>query len=79
MWVKISDAPNSDDEITESGNLRVFVDPKSAPLLNGVVVDYIDGLLESGFKFTNPNATDTCGCGKPFQAGQCTPTATPCS
>ena len=77
--IKISDAPNSDDEITESGNLRVFVDPKSAPLLNGVVVDYIDGLLESGFKFTNPNATDTCGCGKSFQAGQCTPAATPCS
>jgi len=77
--IKISDSPNSDDEITESGNLRVFVDPKSAPLLNGVVVDYIDGLLESGFKFTNPNATDTCGCGKSFQAGQCTPTATPCS
>lgn len=77
--IKISDSPNPDDEVMLSGNLQVFVDPKSAPLLDGIVVDYVDGLLESGFKFTNPNATDTCGCGKSFQAGDCTPSGTPCS
>ncbi|MFZ9740093.1 MAG: HesB/IscA family protein [Prochlorotrichaceae cyanobacterium] len=77
--IKISDSPNPDDEVMLSGNLQVFVDPKSAPLLDGIVVDYVDGLLESGFKFINPNATDTCGCGKSFQAGDCTPSGTPCS
>lgn len=77
--IKVADNPNGDDEVVESGSLRVFIDPQSAPLLEGIVVDYIDGLLESGFKFTNPNATDTCGCGKSFQAGDCTPASVPCS
>ena len=77
--IKIADAPNSDDQVTELGSLRVFVDSQSAPLLDGIVVDYIDGLQESGFKFTNPNATGTCGCGKSFQAGDCSPSSVPCS
>ncbi|MFQ4136185.1 HesB/IscA family protein [Nodosilinea sp. PGN35] len=78
--IKIANAPQPDDEIVESGSLKVFIDPKSAPLLDGIVVDYIDSLLESGFKFTNPNATDTCGCGKSFQtAGDCSPAGVPCS
>lgn len=75
----IVDAPKADDIQIQDGSLNIYVDRQSAPLLEGVVVDYIDSLLESGFKFTNPNATDTCGCGKSFQAGDCTPTATPCS
>ncbi|MBE9059824.1 iron-sulfur cluster assembly accessory protein [cf. Phormidesmis sp. LEGE 11477] len=77
--IKIANAPNPEDEVTEVGSLKVFVDPKSSPLLDGVVVDYIDSLLESGFKFTNPNATDTCGCGKSFQAGDCGPAGVPCT
>ncbi|MEO0434654.1 MAG: iron-sulfur cluster assembly accessory protein [Cyanobacteria bacterium J06656_5] len=77
--IKVVNTPNPDDEITEAGSLKVFIDPQSAPLLDGVMVDYIDSLLESGFKFTNPNATDTCGCGKSFQAGDCTPASVPCS
>lgn len=77
--IKIAESPQPDDEVTELGSLRVFVDPNSAPLLDGIVVDYIDGLLESGFKFTNPNATDTCGCGKSFQTGDCSPAGVACS
>ena len=77
--IKVADTPNPEDEVVETGSLKVFVDPQSAPLLDGIVVDYIDGLLESGFKFTNPNATDTCGCGKSFQAGDCTPEGVSCS
>lgn len=77
--IKIADAPQPDDEVTQVGSLKVFVDPQSAPLLEGVVVDYIDSLLESGFKFTNPNATDTCGCGKSFQTGDCGPAGVPCT
>lgn len=70
--IKIANQPRPDDEVTEFGNLRVFVDPRSAPLLNGITVDYIDSLIESGFKFTNPNVA-TCSCGKSIQAGGCTP------
>jgi len=77
--LNIADKPQADDLVVEQGSLKVYVDRQSAPLLEGVVVDYVDGLIESGFKFSNPNATDTCGCGQSFQAGDCTPTATPCS
>lgn len=76
--IKIAEAPRTDDEITDIGSLKVFIDPQSAPLLDGMVVDYIEGLLESGFKFINPNATDTCGCGKSFQT-DCSPAGVPCS
>jgi iron-sulfur cluster assembly protein len=76
--VGIVASPKDDDVIVQQGTLNVYVDRQSAALLEGVVVDYVDSLMESGFKFTNPNATDTCGCGKSFQAGDCTPTATPC-
>jgi len=77
--IDIANAPQPDDLIEQQGKVRVYIDPKSAPLLQGVVIDFLEGLMESGFKFSNPNATDTCGCGKSFQAGDCTPAATPCS
>ena len=57
--IKVVNTPNPDDEITEAGSLKVFIDPQSAPLLDGVVVDYIDSLLESGFKFIKPNDKNT--------------------
>jgi iron-sulfur cluster assembly protein len=59
--------------------VRIYVDSKSAPLLDGVVIDFVESLTQSGFVFSNPNATDTCGCGKSFSAGDCTPAAAPCS
>lgn len=75
----IANTPQSGDLIEQQGKVNVYIDPESAPLLNGVVIDFVEGLMESGFKFTNPNATDTCGCGQSFQAGDCTPAAVPCS
>jgi iron-sulfur cluster assembly protein len=75
----IAQQPQEGDLLWQQGKVRVYVDAKSAPLLNGVVIDFVDSLLESGFKFSNPNATDTCGCGQSFQAGECTPAASPCS
>jgi iron-sulfur cluster assembly protein len=77
--IDIANAPRPDDLIEMQGRVRLYIDPKSAPLLQGVVIDFLEGLMESGFKFSNPNATDTCGCGKSFQAGDCTPAAVPCS
>jgi iron-sulfur cluster assembly accessory protein len=48
--------------------LTVYVDPKSVPFLQGTVIDFVSGLYGGGFKFTNPNATGTCGCGTSFSA-----------
>ncbi len=47
-------------------SVRVVVDPASAQLLEGATLDYKDGLDQSGFAITNPNATRTCGCGQSF-------------
>ncbi|MEW7981027.1 MAG: iron-sulfur cluster insertion protein ErpA [Candidatus Sedimenticola endophacoides] len=58
--------PNSDDMVLEMGSIKVFVDPVSSQMLQGVVVDFIDDLEGSGFKFENPNATKSCGCGNSF-------------
>ena len=44
----------------------MFVDASSAPYLKGMLVDYADGLHGAGFRFTNPNADRTCGCGSSF-------------
>jgi iron-sulfur cluster assembly accessory protein len=48
--------------------LTVYVDPGSVPFLQGTVIDFASGLYGGGFKFANPNATGTCGCGTSFSA-----------
>jgi len=57
---------NGDDEQAEFGEAKVVVDPASAQLLQGATLDYKDGLDQSGFAITNPNASRTCGCGQSF-------------
>lgn len=54
------------DETFEVDGLRVFVDPVSARYLEDVVIDYVFGMNGAGFKFNNPKATGTCGCGSSF-------------
>ena len=56
------------DTVISVGTLKVFIDAHSADLLKGTVIDYVTGLQAAGFKFTNPNATGTCGCGTSFSA-----------
>lgn len=57
----------ADDEQALFGeSVKVVVDPASAQLLQGATLDYKDGLNESGFAITNPNASRTCGCGQSF-------------
>jgi len=58
--------PQPDDTTYEIQGLKVVVDPNSAAYLEEIRMDWGDGLLGSGFKFTNPNASKTCGCGKSF-------------
>lgn len=63
------DRTETGDEVAyEREGLKVVVDRASAPLLDGLKVDYLLGLDASGFKITNPNATATCSCGKSFSA-----------
>lgn len=50
----------------ESHDVKIFVDMKSYLYLMGTEIDYIDGLSGKGFKFINPNAKRTCGCGESF-------------
>ncbi len=55
------------DDITNTyGDISVVVDPSSAQLLQGATLDYKDGLDQSGFAITNPNAERSCGCGQSF-------------
>jgi iron-sulfur cluster assembly accessory protein len=54
------------DAVMELDGLRVFVDPVSARYLEGVTIDYVFGMHGAGFKFDNPRATGTCGCGSSF-------------
>ena len=58
----------SEDAVLERNGLKVFVDRASAPYLKGTVIDFVGGLYGGGFKFTNPNASGTCGCGTSFSA-----------
>ncbi|HXW66858.1 MAG TPA: iron-sulfur cluster assembly accessory protein [Thermoplasmata archaeon] len=63
------DRRESGDEIAyDQAGLQVVVDRASAPLLDGLKVDYLLGLEASGFKIYNPNAKETCSCGKSFSA-----------
>jgi iron-sulfur cluster assembly accessory protein len=56
----------NDDVTTDFSGVKVVVDPSSAQLLTGAELDYKDGLDQSGFAITNPNAQSTCGCGQSF-------------
>jgi iron-sulfur cluster assembly accessory protein len=58
--------PKDGDIDLEQDGVRVFVDPMSSMYLQGVTVDYVIGLQGAGFKFNNPNARTTCGCGSSF-------------
>ncbi len=61
-------AERDGDMVVDQGGLKLYVDPMSAMYLQGVTVDYVQGLQGAGFKFVNPNAKNTCGCGQSFTA-----------
>ena len=58
-------ATSMDEEFEENG-IKMYIDPLSFQYLDGTVIDYVEGLMGSGFKFNNPNVTSTCGCGSSF-------------
>lgn len=65
--LEYADAAQPDDETFESHGVKVFVDPKSLPYLDGTELDFVREGLNEGFKFNNPQEKDRCGCGESFR------------
>ena len=66
--LNIEEDSRQGDFILDEKGVRLFVDMFSAQYLNGVEIDYVSGVMGSGFTFKNPNATGSCGCGSSFTA-----------
>lgn len=62
----LADAPETDDLVSETGGVRLVVDPVSLGLLAGCTVDFVESLGGAAFKVENPNAAAGCGCGSSF-------------
>ncbi|AGT08042.1 HesB/IscA family protein [Paracoccus aminophilus] len=62
--MEMAETPHASDEVVEQGAARVMIAPTAQMFLFGTEIDYETGLLESGFKFRNPNVTEACGCGE---------------
>jgi iron-sulfur cluster assembly protein len=64
--MSLEDSPAEEDILLEFTGARLLVDPQSLELLSGVTLDYVESPAGAGFRFVNPAATSTCGCGKSF-------------
>lgn len=64
---KYDKKPRPNDNVIEVEGVTLFVDPKSMGYLDGMVLDYEETILEQAFRFKNPNAQKSCGCGRSFQ------------
>ncbi|WP_252315299.1 iron-sulfur cluster assembly accessory protein [Sinobaca sp. H24] len=56
-----------EDDVLQISGLDVLVDKESAPILDGVVIDYKQNMMGGGFTIDNPNAIASCGCGSSFR------------
>ena len=66
--LSLDESPREDDTVIEQNGVKLFLDPISQQYVYGTVIDYVNGLHGAGFKFVNPNANRTCGCGSSFSA-----------
>lgn len=66
--LNIEEESRQGDFVLNEHGVRLFLDMFSAQYLNGVEIDYVSGMMGSGFTFKNPNATGSCGCGSSFTA-----------
>ena len=62
---------NADDFVIDAASVKVLVDPESAPLVEGAQIDYVDGLMRSGFVISNPNFQPSAGGGCGSGGGGC--------
>lgn len=63
---EFTDARSSDDQTFVCDDLQIVLDPKTLNLIAGIKIDYSEDLMGGGFRFHNPNASQTCGCGNSF-------------
>ena len=64
--LEFADEVLADDVVFESHGLKVLLDPKSLPYMDGTELDFVREGLNEGFKFNNPNVKGECGCGESF-------------
>ena len=64
--LEYADEVAPDDLQFESHGVRVIIDPKSLPYIEGTELDFVREGLNEGFKFNNPNVKNSCGCGESF-------------
>ena len=62
--MEYADAIAPHDEVVEQNGARVMIAPMAQMFLFGTEIDYENGLIDSGFRFNNPNVVDACGCGE---------------
>lgn len=65
--LEYADDVTGEDVVYESQGLKILVDPKSVPYLEGTELDFVKEGLSEGFKFNNPNERGKCGCGESFR------------
>ena len=64
--LEFADEISPEDIVFEVHGVKVLVDPKSLPYMDGTELDFVREGLNEGFKFNNPNVKDECGCGESF-------------
>ena len=65
--IDLDEEMNPGDRVYECDGLGVVVDEKSLNAIAGLILDYSEDLMGGGFRFHNPNASETCGCGNSFR------------
>ncbi len=63
----LDDESREGDRIVEQKGVRMLIDERSLPYLSGTQIDYVEDIMGAGFRFNNPNAASSCGCGESFQ------------
>jgi iron-sulfur cluster assembly protein len=67
-FMEFCEAEAEGDQVFDCHGVRLVVDTRSLPLLAGTEIDFVTGLMGSGFKFVNPNVRHSCSCGESFSA-----------
>jgi iron-sulfur cluster assembly accessory protein len=64
--LSFDEGPTEGDHVVEAHGMRLLVDPKSAPIVEGSTLEFRDAMLGGGFKVNNPRAVHECACGESF-------------
>jgi len=67
-FMEFCEGDEAGDEVFDSHGVKLVVDSRSMMLLEGTEIDFVEGLMGSGFKFNNPNVRHSCACGESFTA-----------